>query len=38
MEMHKEYIEEIAKLLDKCTDIPTLDLIFQLLQKRQQAG
>ena len=37
--MHEEYKEEIIKLLDKCTDIPTLDLIFQLLfKKAQKAG
>lgn len=34
--MREEYIKEIAKLLDECTDVPTLDLIFQLLLKKTQ--
>lgn len=32
--MHEEYRKEIIKLLEDCTDIPTLDLIFQLLHKK----
>lgn len=35
--MHKEYIQEIVKLLESCDDIPLLDLVFQILQKSQQA-
>ena len=31
-----EYINEISKLLEKCNDINTLDLIFQLLIKKCQ--
>jgi hypothetical protein len=31
--MHQEYIEAIAKLLNKCKDIELLDLILKLLQK-----
>ena len=34
--MHEEYIQEIAKLLEQCTDIPTLDLIHQILIKKIQ--
>ena len=34
--MREEYINEIAKLLEKCTDIPTLDLIHQILIKKCQ--
>lgn len=34
--MHEEYIKEISKLLEKCTDIPTLDLIYQILLKKCQ--
>lgn len=34
--MHEEYVKEISKLLEQCTDIPTLDLIHQLLIKKCQ--
>lgn len=34
--MHEEYLNEIVVLLEKCTDIPTLDLIHQLLIKKCQ--
>lgn len=34
--MQKEYIQEISSLLEKCTDIPTLDLIYQILVKKVQ--
>lgn len=34
--MKEEYINEITKLLGTCTDIPTLDLIYQLLLKKCQ--
>ncbi len=34
--MHEEYVKEITALLEKCTDIPTLDLIYQLLVKKIQ--
>lgn len=34
--MQEEYKEEIKKLLEKCADIPTLDLILQLLIKKSQ--
>ena len=34
--MHEEYIKEIAKLLEKCADIQTLDLIHQILVKKCQ--
>lgn len=34
--MHEEYVKEISKLLGKCTDIPTLDLIHQILIKKIQ--
>lgn len=33
---HEEYVEEISSLLEKCTDISTLDLIHQLLIKKCQ--
>lgn len=33
MKHHKEYIEKIVELLQKCDDISLLDLIFQLLKK-----
>ena len=33
--MQQEYIEKISSLLEKC-DIPTLDLIFQILIKKCQ--
>lgn len=31
--MKQSYILEINKLLEKCNDIPLLDLILKLLQK-----
>ena len=34
--MHEEYIKEITALLEKCTDIATLNLIYQLLIKKCQ--
>ncbi len=34
--MPEEYIKEIITLLEKCTDISTLDLIYQLLVKKCQ--
>lgn len=34
--MKKEYIEEIIALLEKCNDIPTIDLIYQILLKKCQ--
>lgn len=34
--MHKEYMDEIVSLLEKCTDISTLDLIHQILIKKCQ--
>jgi hypothetical protein len=34
--MHEEYVKEIISLLERCTDIPTLDLIHQLLIKKCQ--
>lgn len=34
--MREDYIKEISKLLEKCTDIPTLDLIHHLLIKKCQ--
>lgn len=34
--MREEYIKEIVKLLENCTDIPTLDLIHQILIKKCQ--
>ena len=34
--MKEEYIKEISKLLEKCTDIQTLDLIHQILVKKCQ--
>jgi hypothetical protein len=34
--MHEEYIKEITALLEKCTDISTLDLIHQILAKKCQ--
>lgn len=34
--MHEEYVKEIFALLEKCTDIPTLDLIHQILIKKCQ--
>lgn len=34
--MHEEYIKEISKLLESCTDISTLDLIHQILIKKCQ--
>lgn len=34
--MHEEYIKDIITLLDKCSDIATLDLIHQILVKKCQ--
>jgi hypothetical protein len=34
--MHEEYVKDIAALLEKCTDISTLDLIHQILVKKVQ--
>lgn len=34
--MKEEYVTEISKLLEKCNDISTLDLIYQLLVKKCQ--
>ncbi len=34
--MKEEYVAEISKLLEKCDDINTLDLIYQLLVKKCQ--
>ena len=34
--MQEEYITEISKLLEKCIDISTLDLIYQILVKKCQ--
>lgn len=34
--MREEYITEILKLLEKCPDIETIDLIYQLLVKKCQ--
>lgn len=34
--MKEEYIKEISNLLVKCNDIPTLDLIRQILIKKCQ--
>jgi hypothetical protein len=34
--MKEEYVTEISKLLEKCTDISTLDLIYQILVKKCQ--
>lgn len=31
--MKEEYIKKIAELLQKCDDLPLLDLIYQLLKK-----
>lgn len=31
--MQKELIEKITELLNKCNDLPLLDLIWRLLQK-----
>ncbi len=31
--MKEEYIQRIVELLQKCNDIPLLDLILKLLQK-----
>ena len=33
--MQQEYIEKISPLLEKC-DLPTLDLIYQILIKKSQ--
>ena len=32
--MHEEYIKEITALLERCADISTLDLIYQILIKK----
>ena len=34
--MVEEYVTEISKLLEKCSDINTLDLIYQILVKKCQ--
>lgn len=34
--MREEYIKDIIKLLEQCPDLPTLDLIYQLLVKKCQ--
>jgi len=34
--MREEYIKEIISLLEKCSDIPTIDLIHQILVKKCQ--
>lgn len=34
--MREDYIIEIKNLLEKCTDVPTLDLIRQILIKKIQ--
>lgn len=34
--MKEEYVIEISKLLEKCTDISTIDLIYQILVKKCQ--
>lgn len=34
--MKEEYVAEISKLLEKCNDISTLDLIYQILVKKCQ--
>jgi hypothetical protein len=34
--MKEQYIKEILKLLEKCTDLPTIDLIRQILVKKCQ--
>lgn len=34
--MHEEYVKDITELLESCTDIPTLDLIRQILFKKCQ--
>ena len=34
--MKEEYINDISKLLEKCNDISTLDLIYQILIKKCQ--
>lgn len=31
--MKEDYVRLITELLDKCNDLPLLDLIFKLLQK-----
>jgi len=31
--MKEEYIQKIVELLERCNDIPLLDLILKLLQK-----
>jgi hypothetical protein len=34
--MKQEYITEIVQLLEKCTDLSTIDLIYQILVKKCQ--
>lgn len=34
--MREEYLKEIPKLLEKCPDTQTLDLIYQILLKKCQ--
>lgn len=34
--MHEEYIKEITALIQLCNDLPTLDLIHQILIKKIQ--
>jgi hypothetical protein len=34
--MKEQYIKEILELLEKCTDIPTIDLVYQILVKKCQ--
>ena len=34
--MHEEYVKEITALIQLCSDIPTLDLIHQILVKKIQ--
>jgi hypothetical protein len=32
--MKEQYVQKITELLEKCNDLPLLDLIYQLLKKR----
>lgn len=34
--MKEQYIKEILELLEKCTDLPTIDLVHQILVKKCQ--
>jgi hypothetical protein len=34
--MHQDYIQEITSLLERCKDIPTLELVFQILVQKVQ--